>query len=569
MAYELSSEEQKAIDKQSFLSKLLWIIPAFLIWFQKVFVFRYTFPNAKELLQEIDLVLEKNKGRPLLIVANHMTMYDSLIYVYKASMRHKTKFYPWHIPDAHNFDPETYSFFMKMWWKLFLYLGRCIPVARKGKVDRPGIEPEVVWAKIASRFKAKEAVFLFPETTRDRSGWVDKYNLNTFAGDLISANPDLGVLLIYGRANDQVSYTYSSKPKSIYRMYTDYFVVSEVEEATNNPVFWSRLVFDKLYKLQSKWFENANLSGLPIKRCCLGNDIIDLKCSGVKSSFYLDNGDPLLNVNWLQKRLTEQELCELYTKLASFLLEEDELPCEDTEETEDLIDILSEQERDLTLSELKLLLGIGEQTVGLKCVSEIPSEEYEKIFLNYWKHHSGKESAYKALVQSNLPALEGDDGFCDLEVNTFKGIVTQLSTGIVVKLRYEITSDYIHCIGMYRGGSCGDDFIPTDIHMSVKDISQEEDLSSSLREDLACDEVLAAYPFLMGVLLAHKKAQSRAPELFYAQHYLDIGLSDSDSGRFIAIAFIKLEDDLIKSQLRMNEVKKPKDLLVLRQQTQI
>ena len=139
-------------------------------------------------------------GGPLLICANHLTMLDSAVIGWAlGSPGWYVRNYPalpWNTPERENFAST--------WWKRVLtWLMKCVPIVRGG--DRGAVGATL--NRLAYLMQQGEAVLVFPEGGRSRTGRVDAEAVTYGVGRLVKASPGCRVLCVYLRGESQETWT--------------------------------------------------------------------------------------------------------------------------------------------------------------------------------------------------------------------------------------------------------------------------------------------------------------------------------------------------------------------------
>jgi len=129
---------------------------------------------------------------PLLVCANHLTMIDSALIAWALGspgwfLAHYGAL-PWNVPERRNFGGSLAS-------RLLVYLMKCVPVTRGG--DRAEVAGAL--GRLVHLLGRGEAVLVFPEGGRSRSGRVDVENATYGVGRMIGDLPRCRVLCIYLR----------------------------------------------------------------------------------------------------------------------------------------------------------------------------------------------------------------------------------------------------------------------------------------------------------------------------------------------------------------------------------
>jgi 1-acyl-sn-glycerol-3-phosphate acyltransferase len=133
---------------------------------------------------------------PVVVCANHLTMIDSALIAWALGspawfLTHYPML-PWNVPERRNFAASRIS-------RLLVYLMKCIPVTRGGaRDDVAGVLNRLVYLLAHG-----EAVLIFPEGGRSRSGRVEVDNTTYGVGQLLDALPGCRVLCVYLRGARQ------------------------------------------------------------------------------------------------------------------------------------------------------------------------------------------------------------------------------------------------------------------------------------------------------------------------------------------------------------------------------
>ncbi len=133
---------------------------------------------------------------PLLVCANHLTMIDSALIAWALGspgwfLAHYGAL-PWNVPERRNFGGSLAS-------RLLVYLMKCVPVTRGG--DRAEVAGAL--GRLVHLLGRGEAVLVFPEGGRSRSGRVDVENATYGVGRMIGDLPRCRVLCVYLRGEHQ------------------------------------------------------------------------------------------------------------------------------------------------------------------------------------------------------------------------------------------------------------------------------------------------------------------------------------------------------------------------------
>ncbi|MEO1575318.1 MAG: 1-acyl-sn-glycerol-3-phosphate acyltransferase, partial [Pseudomonadota bacterium] len=112
---------------------------------------------------------------PMLICTNHLTLIDSIVQavLLVPLSRYLTSVsaLPWNLPEFKNFNHS-------LAWRLTCYLGRCIPVTRGGTKEQRNLAQD----KMRYVLARGDAISIFPEGTRSRSGRIDPEEFSYASG---------------------------------------------------------------------------------------------------------------------------------------------------------------------------------------------------------------------------------------------------------------------------------------------------------------------------------------------------------------------------------------------------
>jgi 1-acyl-sn-glycerol-3-phosphate acyltransferase len=144
--------------------------------------------------------LLRESRRPLLVVANHLTMADSPLIAWGlGSARGHVRRYrglPWNVPEQSRVESSRL-------WRVLAYLAKCIPIPRGG--DRRVVAR--VLERLERLMRSGEVVLMFPEGGRSRTGRIDAESVAQGVGRLIQELGDCRVLCVYLRGAAQKSWS--------------------------------------------------------------------------------------------------------------------------------------------------------------------------------------------------------------------------------------------------------------------------------------------------------------------------------------------------------------------------
>lgn len=149
----------------------------------------------------------------------------------------------WNIPAVENFTK-------KLSWRLVTYLGKCIPIDRKGSAEHTG----KVLDKLRYLVQRGEVVTLFPEGTRSRTGRVSLTEPGYGVGKIVQAIPQCDVLCIYMRGASQN--LHSNFPAVGDKIYLEMDLITPTSSATGyRAVRESSLqILSKIKQMEDSYF---------------------------------------------------------------------------------------------------------------------------------------------------------------------------------------------------------------------------------------------------------------------------------------------------------------------------
>jgi 1-acyl-sn-glycerol-3-phosphate acyltransferase len=155
----------------------------------------YRVPDLSRLRAEF-AALERDRRKGLLVCANHLTLIDSLIIQWALApgwrLLVRPRWFIWNLPDRNNISAS---------WHLRTrgYVGKCIPVVRKGTAE----EARQTLDKVAFLLSRGQSVLIFPEGGRSRVGHVDLERVMYSVGRMLQEAPGTRVLCVFARGVGQ------------------------------------------------------------------------------------------------------------------------------------------------------------------------------------------------------------------------------------------------------------------------------------------------------------------------------------------------------------------------------
>jgi 1-acyl-sn-glycerol-3-phosphate acyltransferase len=159
----------------------------------------YRIPAIRQARREFRRLRKENPG-PLVICPNHLTAVDSLLIMWALSPGWRAflrpSLMPWNLPDKANFSGNLAL-------RVLCYIGRCLPIMRKG----PREEVRRVLDKVQALLHSGDSILIFPEGGRSRVGRVDTENFSYGVGTILQECPDAKVLCVFFRGKQQKDFS--------------------------------------------------------------------------------------------------------------------------------------------------------------------------------------------------------------------------------------------------------------------------------------------------------------------------------------------------------------------------
>ncbi|MFK7824898.1 MAG: lysophospholipid acyltransferase family protein [Oligoflexales bacterium] len=200
--------EKCMLHYQRFIGHTLVIFTYFAIWAWMYFYLGYRFPQVKELRREFAKIKGPSQ-QAFLICANHLTMIDSFLITWALgsnfSFVHNYKAFPWNLPEKKNFTGNLASRFL-------CFIGKCLPITRKGPVE----ETQKVFAKVFYLLGLGDTFMVFPEGTRSRSGLIEPKSGTYGVGKILQKRPETRVVCFYLRGAQQKRFSFFPKKNEVF-----------------------------------------------------------------------------------------------------------------------------------------------------------------------------------------------------------------------------------------------------------------------------------------------------------------------------------------------------------------
>jgi hypothetical protein len=209
-------------------------------------IFRWKVEGRDEVRRSYAQVREA--GAPLLICANHLTMFDSVVIEGTLGspwwyMRNYSAL-AWNTPARENFAST--------WWKrILVWLLKCVPIVRGG--DRRAIGTTL--NQLAYLMQTGEAVMVFPEGGRSRTGRVDTKAVTYGIGRLIKANPGCQVFCVYLRGERQETWTRIPAVGERFHIQVETFEPKTDKRGLRGTLDLNQQILDRLHGMEQAYFD--------------------------------------------------------------------------------------------------------------------------------------------------------------------------------------------------------------------------------------------------------------------------------------------------------------------------
>lgn len=192
----------------------------------------------------------RRTGGPLLVCPNHLTMIDSALVAWALGgplgFLRDFGALPWNLPDR--------SHFAARWWsRALVYVLKCRPIDRGGRRAEVGeILGEAAWL-----LRRGEALLVFPEGRRSRSGRVEREARSWGPGRLITAAPGCRVLCVHLRGAHQEEFGVAPPRGERFRVRIDCFEPRSEQRGLRRSLDLTQQVLARLAALEERHFREV------------------------------------------------------------------------------------------------------------------------------------------------------------------------------------------------------------------------------------------------------------------------------------------------------------------------
>jgi 1-acyl-sn-glycerol-3-phosphate acyltransferase len=189
---------------------------------------------------------------PLLVCANHLTLVDSAVIAWALGspwwyLRHFAAL-PWNVPERQNFAASGLS-------RVLVYVMKCVPI-RRGSDRR---EVAAVLDRLTFLLGRGEAVLIFPEGGRSRTGRIEPESAAYGVGRIASELPGCRVVCVYLRGEGQETFGDLPARGERFRVQVEAIEPRPEHGGLRGSVEVSRQILARLAELERNHFEREGL----------------------------------------------------------------------------------------------------------------------------------------------------------------------------------------------------------------------------------------------------------------------------------------------------------------------
>ncbi len=198
--------------------------------------------------------IRKQVKAPLLICANHLTLIDSVIihWAFSSIWSYFLHFrdFSWNVPEKDNFKNNLIR-------SVITYLGKCIPIERKGSKEHH----DQVLNQMRYLLQQGEPFTIFPEGERSRTGRIDTDNVKYGVGNIIENVENCKVLCVYLRGDGQNTYSEIPKMGETFTLTMELLEPKKVSKGLRGQREVSYQIITKLKEMEDAYFAGRDQSG--------------------------------------------------------------------------------------------------------------------------------------------------------------------------------------------------------------------------------------------------------------------------------------------------------------------
>jgi 1-acyl-sn-glycerol-3-phosphate acyltransferase len=245
-------KEIRNIKIQRLLGYITFLFLGNLLFLVLKFIKGYKIKDLKKIRKKYQEITRNS--RKILICPNHLTMIDSIIlhWAFGSISWYFFHFrnFMWNVPAVENFKS-------KLGFRILTYLGKCIPIDRKGSPEHI----DLVLEEIRFLLRQEENFLVFPEGGRSRTGRIELENTTYGIGKIIQGVEDLEVLCVYMRGQGQDTYSHYPKTGEIFKVEMELFKPQTTQKGLRGMRDYAIQVMTKLRDMEDQYFETREENG--------------------------------------------------------------------------------------------------------------------------------------------------------------------------------------------------------------------------------------------------------------------------------------------------------------------
>jgi 1-acyl-sn-glycerol-3-phosphate acyltransferase len=193
---------------------------------------------------------------PVLVCANHLTLLDSAVIAWALGSPwwylRRFSMLPWNVPERRNFASSLAS-------RILVYVMKCVPIVRGS--DRR--EVAAVLDRLGYLLARGEAVLIFPEGGRSRTGRVEIESAAYGVGRIANELPGCRVVCVYLRGEAQATFGDLPPRGERFRVQVDAIEPRPQHAGVRGSVEVSRQILAHLAELERRHFGEDGAAALP------------------------------------------------------------------------------------------------------------------------------------------------------------------------------------------------------------------------------------------------------------------------------------------------------------------
>lgn len=244
----MNKSDQKWLAVQNALSRLaaVFSIPLCCLVIR---LMGYRFRDLRAFRQRCHEHFSRHDGG-WLICANHLTLVDSAFIAFAMLpcwryLLHYRRF-PWNLPERSNFNRNVAD-------TILCYLMKCIPISRGG--DRAEVKRTL--EKCDHLLATGDAILVFPEGGRSRTGRIDMENFAYGVGRFVKNLDRMKIMCIYLRGDQQETWSSIPKPGDTFTMDVEVFEPRRLDyEGLKAQRDYAGQIIRQLARMEEGYFES-------------------------------------------------------------------------------------------------------------------------------------------------------------------------------------------------------------------------------------------------------------------------------------------------------------------------